>query len=146
MATHADHLVAEELLTVGSLKVLLLAGLASVDEVSSAAAVQLVDDDGDDLLMLASATGRPRLDVIEDLAHVEPTPSDVDAARLSAILVVLDDGFDEWEIASIRSQFDEPADMERTSPYFQCPGDDYLGPEGETRALAEVLRRRLRTE
>ena len=142
MATHTEHLAAETVVTAGSLKVLLLTGLASVDDVSLAAAGRVAETDDADLLMLASATGRGREDVLDDLAGVEPSGAEVDAVRLAAILVVLENGFDEWEIASIRSQFDDPADMDRTSPYFQG-GDDYLGPEGETRAVVEMLRSRL---
>ncbi|MEM9518977.1 MAG: hypothetical protein AAGA37_06660 [Actinomycetota bacterium] len=144
MANHIEHLAAEAAVTAGSLKVLLLTGLASVDEVSLAASSRVADVEDSDLLLLASATGRGRLDVLEDLADLEPTALDIDAVRLAAILVVLDRGFDEWEVAAIREQFDDPIDMERTSPHLQDAGADYLGPEGETRALVEVLRARVR--
>ena len=144
MATHVEHLVREAQATLGSLCVLLTTGLAEVDEVSLAAASLLGESDDADLLTLASATGRDRADVLEDLASVQPTDRDADAARLAAILVVLEQGFDELEINAIRSQFDAPPDMERAWSYYRG-GEDYLGPEGETRALVEELRSRLRS-
>ena len=144
MATHTEHLEAEFGVSAGSLRLLLTLDLASVDDVSVAAARGLVEADDDDLLFLAAATGRDRVDVLENLAHVEPSDFEVDAVRLAAILVALDDGFEEWEIAAIRSQFDDPEDMERTSPHFAEADSSYLGPEGETRAVVEALRSRLR--
>lgn len=144
MANHIEHLAAEAAVTAGSLKVLLLTDLASVDEVSLAASSRVADVDDSDLLLLASATGRGRLDVLEDLADVEPT-----ALSTSTRLVLPQS----WSCSTVDSTsgkslpFENSSttrSMERTSPHLQDAGADYLGPEGETRALVEVLRARVR--